>query len=241
MALIYCPECQKEISDQVTNCPHCGYPLAEKEDIQKVEVSSIKMSINQEKWKKFLIGVLITISLIIGIFGGYKIYDNYQTEKANELYISDVESLATYMINSGSEAEDLLILTYKVWYNSIHEESDVETDPYTKYEGTFIFYDDFNDALTALASDETIQTQKNTLETDQTFVAQKVKDLQNPPSEYENIYEVVLELYSSYQNITDLAINPTGSLNSFSETKRNEIDSFIELYDKLQILLPTTD
>ena len=25
MALIYCKECGKEISDTVTSCPHCGY------------------------------------------------------------------------------------------------------------------------------------------------------------------------------------------------------------------------
>ncbi|NDL66663.1 zinc-ribbon domain-containing protein [Anaerotalea alkaliphila] len=27
MALIRCPECQREISDQSQSCPHCGYPL----------------------------------------------------------------------------------------------------------------------------------------------------------------------------------------------------------------------
>lgn len=27
MALISCPECHREISDQVQSCPHCGYPL----------------------------------------------------------------------------------------------------------------------------------------------------------------------------------------------------------------------
>lgn len=27
MALIKCPECSKEISDQATACPHCGYSL----------------------------------------------------------------------------------------------------------------------------------------------------------------------------------------------------------------------
>lgn len=31
MALINCPECNKEISDQVKNCPNCGYPLKKKE------------------------------------------------------------------------------------------------------------------------------------------------------------------------------------------------------------------
>ena len=27
MALIKCPECDKEISDSAQNCVHCGYPL----------------------------------------------------------------------------------------------------------------------------------------------------------------------------------------------------------------------
>lgn len=29
MALINCPECNKEISDKVKSCPHCGYLLIE--------------------------------------------------------------------------------------------------------------------------------------------------------------------------------------------------------------------
>ena len=28
MALINCPECNKEISDRATSCPHCGYPIS---------------------------------------------------------------------------------------------------------------------------------------------------------------------------------------------------------------------
>ncbi len=27
MALIRCPECQREVSDQAMACPHCGYPI----------------------------------------------------------------------------------------------------------------------------------------------------------------------------------------------------------------------
>lgn len=27
MALMHCPECGKEISDQAVSCPNCGYPL----------------------------------------------------------------------------------------------------------------------------------------------------------------------------------------------------------------------
>lgn len=32
MALIKWPECQKDISDKVKACPHCGYPLVEETD-----------------------------------------------------------------------------------------------------------------------------------------------------------------------------------------------------------------
>ena len=27
MAIVLCPECQKEISEKAVTCPHCGYPL----------------------------------------------------------------------------------------------------------------------------------------------------------------------------------------------------------------------
>src|SRR5262245_8029512 len=27
MALIKCPECARDVSDQASSCPHCGYPM----------------------------------------------------------------------------------------------------------------------------------------------------------------------------------------------------------------------
>jgi hypothetical protein len=30
MALIYCPECNRPISDKANSCPACGYPLEKK-------------------------------------------------------------------------------------------------------------------------------------------------------------------------------------------------------------------
>ena len=29
MALIHCPECNKEVSDKAQSCPHCGYPISD--------------------------------------------------------------------------------------------------------------------------------------------------------------------------------------------------------------------
>lgn len=43
MPLISCPECNKEVSDQATSCPGCGYPLVRKKRVAqgKVAMSSL--------------------------------------------------------------------------------------------------------------------------------------------------------------------------------------------------------
>lgn len=43
MALINCPECNKEISDKASSCPNCGYPI--QEQIFKSKPSSTKVNI----------------------------------------------------------------------------------------------------------------------------------------------------------------------------------------------------
>ena len=42
MALIKCPECNKEISDKATTCPNCGFPVQE---INKPKFSLTGMNI----------------------------------------------------------------------------------------------------------------------------------------------------------------------------------------------------
>jgi len=41
MALIICPECGKEVSDQAEVCIHCGYPIAKKEKEAKKRTYSL--------------------------------------------------------------------------------------------------------------------------------------------------------------------------------------------------------
>ena len=57
MALIKCPECGKEISDQAANCPNCGFPV-NKSDSQSVPTTQSHEEIiekakhNKRKLKK---------------------------------------------------------------------------------------------------------------------------------------------------------------------------------------------
>lgn len=43
MALIKCPECEKEISDKAPACPHCGCPLTDDVVVNNLSMKSEKI------------------------------------------------------------------------------------------------------------------------------------------------------------------------------------------------------
>ncbi len=65
MALIKCPECKNDISDQALVCPKCGYDLNNKEETNKKE----KLDNIKSKWNnKYLIALVIIIGLVVFMF-----------------------------------------------------------------------------------------------------------------------------------------------------------------------------
>lgn len=65
MALMNCPECGKEISDQANACPNCGYPLYSETSTAKTVSTIPKFS----KKAKIILGVsLLAVALIVGSF-----------------------------------------------------------------------------------------------------------------------------------------------------------------------------
>lgn len=77
MALINCPECGKEISDQIKKCPNCGYPI-KKRKIRQVIILGVSLAI-------ILISMVIVYAQIIK---PNKIYNEavllYKQEKYDE-------------------------------------------------------------------------------------------------------------------------------------------------------------
>lgn len=242
MALINCPECGKEISNKVQTCPHCGYPYGdltkESQEMQKVEIISVNLKPDEAaKTKKVLFGfgalLVITIITIIG----FSLINTQREKGAFNTYIDNLSNSQSIMLTGGAIAEELNNLTALVWRNSIYEESDRKTDKFTK-KSNGIFFDDFNDALTALYNDVETQEKIADLEENQVVVLAIMKDLQNPPKGLENCYETITDLYTAYQSLTDLAINPSGSLQSFSAEKNERVDEFLELYKRLDTQIP---
>lgn len=63
MALIKCPECGKEISDQANICPHCGYEIIAQNEYMKKENKEIPIYKNR-KYISILMCVIGCIFLI---------------------------------------------------------------------------------------------------------------------------------------------------------------------------------
>lgn len=65
MALITCPECNKEISETASACPNCGYIIqgsSENEKIIPTKIGELKRNVP--------LGVVLIVVGIIGILGG---------------------------------------------------------------------------------------------------------------------------------------------------------------------------
>ncbi len=59
MALIQCPECRQQVSDQAIACPHCGYSMAYAMDHPVVEYLETR-----RKNRNTLFLVLLTLPLV---------------------------------------------------------------------------------------------------------------------------------------------------------------------------------
>ena len=70
MALIKCPECGKEISDQASACIHCGFPLSKLEQIKQKEEGIILKRSKSSIFNVIAIFLITTIifSILIGVF-----------------------------------------------------------------------------------------------------------------------------------------------------------------------------
>ena len=263
MAMIQCPNCGKEISDKAQRCIHCNFELIPEEKVfcaecgaelekgetvcrkcgcpveikgkgseavapQPVEVTGVKITKRSKKFFGIIIAVVVVA--IIAILG----IQNVQKQKAQQEYSSNLELAAFTMLSGAYEAETCGNLIKQVWYNAIYEEIDPSTDEYTRPDGYFV--SDFNDALDNLFSDSSFTSKLESIETNQSTVQSLMKDLKNPPEEYEDAYAALSKFYDAYTKLTNLAINPTGSLQTFSsnfndaDTEAYSSYSAMELY-----------
>ena len=225
----FCEDCGEELPNNSTFCPNCGCPVTteisktDKQSPQKVEISAVNLPVVKKSAKKYIlisVSVVIVIAILVTIG---LIVKNNKAQKSKEDYIKNVKSASYLMLTGAAEAEEAGNLIKSVWYNTIYEKHDTKTDKYTTKNG-YTFYDDFNDSLLVLYSDSVFGSKITNIEYNQESVSKLMKQLQNPPAEFEEAYRTLQDYYNAYLTLTDLVINPSGSLQTFS-TSFNDADS----------------
>lgn len=243
MALIICPECQREVSDTLNACPHCGYVLSSDSESIESAVSNDSGSLDVEtppvvkskSTKTIKVIISSCVALVVVVTAFFFIFKTNQS-KARATYLENLNTVKNEILYSAADAETLGNLVNAVWHDSIFEEYSSQTQKYVSR--SFNSYYDFNTALKNLFADESTKESVRKIKTDQDKIASYIKDLQNPPEDLENCYEVLDDLYSAYLDLTNLVISPTGSLKSFNENFRESDDDAITNYNKLNAIIP---
>ena len=231
-----CEECGTEILDGADICSKCGCPIIvnKTEDAipQKVELAAVNLPISKKITKKHkVLAIVVAIILLISSAVSFMINVN----KKNQYY-SNLESATSLMLVGAAQAENACNLIKSVWYNTIYEEYDSKTDKYTRSNG-YRFNDDFNDSLQALFSDPDFKQTISDIEMNQNNVAKLMKDLQNPPEEYMDAYQAIKDFYESYLELTNLAVNPSGSLQTYANNFNRADSDTIQRYESMKLYL----
>lgn len=103
MALIKCPECEKEVSSEALSCPHCGYSLIKNKYAEKLENTKNKTNdfINHNKRKITITAILILVVLIaIGIIQDIIHNKQLEYDLSLDAYTTTIESLQDYKYDS---------------------------------------------------------------------------------------------------------------------------------------------
>ena len=243
MALMQCPECGKEISDAANSCPHCGYPI-----LQSTDKSPVNLGVNvpnpeadaprnkQSGRKKIIAICAVLVIAIIGIIAGSVIHRNNMERRASEEYQAYLNLAVDSMLKGAADAENCCGLIRDVWYNTIYKESDSKTDKFTKSEySTSGFNSDFNTSLQSLFQDDNFSASVDAIRDHQSAVEDIMKKLGNPTEQYKEAYSAVLKLYEEYLSLTNMAINPAGSLKTFTADFNKSDSDFMKYYRAAQI------
>jgi uncharacterized OB-fold protein len=235
-ALITCEECGTEYEQGVDICPNCGCPAPKpelQENSQKVEVTSETITqTSKKKLKKA--AIYITVVVVFAVILGVGIAQTSK-HKAAETYLENMNTVSYMMIIEAAHAEDVGNLIKNVWYNAIYEKRDSKTDSYTRPGGYWVY--DFNEALDNLFSDSIFMEDVSKIKDNQEKVNVLMKELTNPPDEYEDAYSALIDFHDAYINLTNLATNPTGSLKDFSTNFNDAVRETVNAYEKMNLYL----
>ena len=238
--IVICSECGNSFLRTLESCPKCGCPTESTETPpviipQNIEKPKKKKS-KKKKFKKILTGILEKIHLVIAgilmIACVVYAFIKYVPKDYEENYVNAVNNISSGAI----QAEDAAELVRSVWYNAVFNVSDDVTDFYTK-KSNGDFVEDFNDALIKLYNDDSFKAKINQIEYFEKEAEKNMEQLEKPPADYKEAYELLCEYYEEFEEMVDLVSNPHGTLYSFTDDFNDADSDLVKYYKKIKKLI----
>lgn len=196
------------------------------------------------KKMKIVIAAIVAAVVVIGGISWYSYSQQQAKLKAQEravaaynAYVLTLKMARQNMVSGAASAETLANTTSKVWNAAIFKknQSDWDSD-ISAYYST-----DFNESLKMLFSDSGTAKTVSDIKSNQSTVSDEMRVLSSvPDSSLQNAYSEAKDMYDSYLSLTNLAISPTGSLQTFNSNFNTYDSAVSNAYEKLGTAIPDT-
>lgn len=174
--------------------------------------------IEHKKPKRLMVVFLSIICLMViagGIIGWLKYQEKQKEKYAKSLAETSVDMYMEFLLSS------LIVSSYSdVWSKAIDNGADFS-----------IKVANFQDSISEKGL---ISDRKNGREK----IRNKMKLLQNPPTDYRESYNILKKMYATYTQMVDQSISPTGSLIEFNRKTDDLSSQFEQQKEEFTITLP---
>lgn len=230
-AIIKCPECGELLSKKDKVCPKCGYVF------------------KQRKGKIVGAIIAVAIALLVAIcVNNYNQQKKAEAEKQQKIeqqekakkeaeqlsYKNHFQRAFLLMWTGAYQAQESCGLIHDVWYDTIYNKDESSTRKYVSG------HSDFNDSLDALFKDSDFKKDISDLKDSQEEVREDMKYLTNPSDEWKQGYEAISNFYSDYITFTNMAIDPTGNLTSYTQDYNEMISTISTDIETMKIYTDTS-
>ncbi|MGP4060026.1 hypothetical protein [Halobacillus sp. H74] len=172
-------------------------------------------------------------------------------------YGAKLEQISTDIINSGATAEEMLNTYSQLWSIAIERDitkDDLKTvlnisvndmEEYFNYD----FYDplpvstkgDFDTVIIGTENFYNGTGKVEELQSGSSNIESDLKELNDPPEQFQKVYDETLELYGNYKEFVSLAESPTGSLLEFNKKFSELSTDILSSVDKIEVMMPNID
>lgn len=190
--------------------------------------------------------VLLPMSLLIFILVGCNSQGAAQ-------YGEDLQTVADEMLDNATKTEAILDQYAAVWDHSIKSKGAipiVEMTALTGFEQDVVeeyfvinaagnIPEDFSTNIHSLNAYYEGTGELEEIRNASNNIKNKMAELNDPPDEYEKAYDEVLDMYNFTEEYIEMALNPSGSLQSFNETKNQLASDIVGVYKRIEVIMPS--